>query len=245
MEIKNLTIGLTLSIMFGSGAVCAGDFDLKSLVPKELFHEDLVFKQGTSVMDQMADWKILAKEGDATAQHNLGVVFERGLGRLVDRKIAFKWYAKAAEQGFPNSQYKLGKMYDNGNGVPENDKQALEWYTLAAEQGFSDAPYNLGHMYDNGEGVAENDKTAVKWFTLAAEQDDAEAQTNLGAMYQYGHGVPTDIKRAYMWYNLGSYNGAQLAFENKNKLAKQMTPTDISKAQDMSSRCLNSGYTDC
>ena len=32
---------------------------------------------------------------------------------------------------------------------------------------------------------------------------------------------------------------------NKPLLAKEMTPADISKAQNMSSRCFDSGYTDC
>ena len=100
-------------------------------------------------------------------------------------------------------------------------------------------------MYDDGRGVPENDKTAVKWYTKAAEQGYADAQSNLGLMYEYGSGVLTDTKRAYMWYNLGSYNGTEKAGENKDKIAMNMTPADISKAQDMSSRCLESNYTDC
>jgi len=48
-----------------------------------------------------------------------------------------------------------------------------------------------------------------------------------------------------MWYNLGAYNGSEMAGENKDIIAKNMTTADISKAQDMSSRCLESNYTDC
>ena len=36
-----------------------------------------------------------------------------------------------------------------------------------------------------------------------------------------------------------------MAGENKDIIAKSMTPADISKAQDMSSRCLESNYTNC
>jgi TPR repeat protein len=136
-------------------------------------------------------------------------------------------------------------MYSDGLGVPENDKTAVKWYTKAAEQGLVEAQHNLGLMYDKGEGVLENDKTAVKWYTKAAGQGYAKAQPNLGLMYEYGKGVLTDNRRAYMWYNIGSYNGNELGGENKNIIAKQMTPADISKAQDMSSRCLESNYTDC
>ena len=124
-------------------------------------------------------------------------------------------------------------------------KTALAEWTPLAEQGLARAQNNLGVMYANGYGVPENDKTAVKWLTLAAKQGYAGAQGNLGVMYAKGEGVLTDSKRAYMWWNLGSYNGNENAGKNKDKIATQMTPADISKAQDMSSRCLESNYTDC
>jgi len=121
----------------------------------------------------------------------------------------------------------------------------VKWLTLAAEQGYARAQFNLGLAYRRGLGVPENDKTEVKWYTLAAEQGHAAAQTNLGFMYATGQGVLTDNRKAYMWYNLGNYNGNKTAGENKDIIAKDMTPADISKAQEMSSRCLASNYTDC
>jgi hypothetical protein len=48
-----------------------------------------------------------------------------------------------------------------------------------------------------------------------------------------------------MWLKLSSYNGNKKAGEITNIVAKEMTPANISKAQEMSSRCLESGYTDC
>ena len=162
-----------------------------------------------------------------------------------DYKTAMAELKPLAEQGDASSQYNVGIMYEYGYGVPENDKTAVKWYTRAAEQGMPHARFNLGVMYDNGTGVPENDKTAVKWYTLAAKWGLASAQSNLGVMYSKGEGVLTDTKRAYMWYNLASYNGEKIAGENKDNIAKQMTPADISKAQDMSRRCLESNYTDC
>ena len=173
--------------------------------------------------------------------------FNKGLkaAQSGDFKTALAEWTPLAEQGHASGQYNLGVMYDEGYGVPENDKTAVKWYTKAAEQGHASGQYNLGVMYERGRGVPENDKTAVKWYTKAAEQGYGDAQTNLGFMYQYGDGVLTDYRRAYMWYNLGSYNGNELGGENKDNLAKEMTPADLSKAQDMSSLCLESNYTDC
>ena len=145
-----------------------------------------------------------------------------------------------------SAQFLIAYMYDNGEGVLENDKAAVKWYTLVAEQGDAVAQSNLGTMHANGDGVPENDKTAVKWYTLAAKQGYAPAQYNLGLKYVYGEGVLTDNRRAYMWWSLSAYNdGPKRASENKDKIAKDMTPADISKAQDMSSACLESNYTDC
>ena len=124
-------------------------------------------------------------------------------------------------------------------------KTALAEWTPLAEQGNASAQFNLGLMYSNGWGVPENDKTAVKWYTLAAEQGYARAQFNLGTMYANGRGVPENHKTAVKWYTLASYNGSEVARENKDAVAKQMTPADISAAQDMSSRCLENNYRDC
>ena len=162
-----------------------------------------------------------------------------------DFKTVLAEWIPLAEQGNAMAQFNLGHMYANGYGVPENDKTAVKWFTKAAEQGLAEGQFNLGAMYDFGDGVPENDKTAVKWYTLAAEQGYVTAQRYLGAMYDFGDGVPQNDKTAVKWYTLASYNGSEVARENKDAVAKQMTPADISAAQDMSSRCLENNYRDC
>ncbi|MDP7056148.1 MAG: sel1 repeat family protein, partial [Alphaproteobacteria bacterium] len=46
----------------------------------------------------LREWKPLAEQGNARAQNNLGVMYEKGLGVLQDYKTAVKWYTLAAEQ---------------------------------------------------------------------------------------------------------------------------------------------------
>lgn len=162
-----------------------------------------------------------------------------------DYKTAFKEMLPYAESGHVDAQYWVADMYRRGKGIQKNLSAAAKWYTKSAEQGDRWAQYNLGVMYDKGVGVLENDKTAVKWYTKAAEQGHASSQTNLGYMYDNGKGVLTDYVRAYMWYNIGAYNGNDLGADNKSKITKNMTPSQIEKAQEMSSRCLESNYTDC
>ena len=45
-----------------------------------------------------------AEQGHASAQYNLGVMYDTGKGALQDYKEAVKWYTKAAEQGHANAQ---------------------------------------------------------------------------------------------------------------------------------------------
>jgi len=163
-----------------------------------------------------------------------------------DFKTALAEWTPLAEQGDAATQYFLGVIYFKGKGVPENDKTALMWYTLAAEQGHTVAQYTLGIIYQNGFiGVLENDKTALMWYTLAAKQGEPGAQNNLATLYRDGKGALKDFKRAYMWFNISAFNYDIWAEDNRDSLAKQMAPADISKAQDMSSVCLESNYTDC
>ena len=112
----------------------------------------------------------LAKQGDAKAQFNLGVVYERGQGVPQDYAEAVKWYRKAAEQGHDYAQNNLGTMYKFGLGVPQDYAKAVKWYRKAAEQGHADAQYNLGVMYGKGQGVPQDYVQAHMWLNLAVSR---------------------------------------------------------------------------
>ncbi len=53
---------------------------------------------------------MLAAQGDAHAQFNLGVMYDKGRGVSQDYAEAVKWYRKAAEQGHASAQHNLGVM---------------------------------------------------------------------------------------------------------------------------------------
>ncbi len=75
-----------------------------------------------------------ALQGDAKAQHNLGVMYYNGDGVTKDIKKAFEWYEKAAIQGLADAQNKLSIMYFLGVGVVENYIEAYKWVLLAGSQ---------------------------------------------------------------------------------------------------------------
>ena len=151
----------------------------------------------------------------------------------------------AAAKGDPEAQCNLGDMYLYGEGVPEDPTEAVRWYRLAAEQGFAMAQFNLGGMYMSGEGVPEDDTEAVRWYRLAAEQGLQYAQSMLGVLYLNGLGVPEDHVSAYMWCTLAAAQGDEMAKENKDIVAKQMTREQIAEAQRLSRECLARNYKGC
>ncbi|WP_255371566.1 tetratricopeptide repeat protein, partial [Candidatus Protochlamydia sp. W-9] len=83
--------------------------------------------------------KLLADQGDAKAQYNLGVIYANGLGITQSDAEAFKYFKLAAEQGHADAQYKLGVRYANGRGITQSEQEAIKYYKLAAEQGHADA----------------------------------------------------------------------------------------------------------
>ena len=81
----------------------------------------------------LKEWQSLADQGNASAQYNLGVMYENGEGVLKDDKQAVKWYQKAADQGNASAQYNLGAMYADSTVVLKDLSKAKYWIKKAYE----------------------------------------------------------------------------------------------------------------
>ena len=102
-------------------------------------------------------WRPLAEQGNAAAQFNLGLMYEKGDGVRKDEQEAARWYYKAALQGHVGAQLNLGTMYDEGKGVAEDNRKAAQWYNQAATKGEVAASTNLAIMRQFGEEVFEGE----------------------------------------------------------------------------------------
>lgn len=110
-----------------------------------------------------------ARQGNAVAQYNLGLMYAEGKGVDQDGIEAVRWYTLAAEQGYLPAINNLGMTYDYGSlGIPEDNGKAIYWYRRAAEAGVGKAQFNLARMYAQGEGVPRNLVLAYMWVSLAA-----------------------------------------------------------------------------
>ncbi len=160
-----------------------------------------------------------------------------------DFETAFRELMPLAMQGNADAQGLIGDMYIDGTGVAQDYLEAAAWYGRAAEQGDAYGQYSLALMYDEGNDVPQSYEMAAKWYFKAAEQGYPFAQNNLAVLYQYGQGVPQDLAKAYFLYaaaaftfslNEGVEEGEEeyraIAAENRDKLAKRMSPEELEEA---------------
>lgn len=208
----------------------------------------LFLAEGGCVSDS-AKIDVLEKKalgGDASAQFELAVAYDRGVGVPADLSEAANWYRKAAEQGHTDAQNSLGSLYQAGQGVPKDYVEAVKWYRKAAEMGHATGKNNLAYMYDIGLGVPEDNQLAAKSYREAAELGEVRAMLNLGILYTQGQGVEKDYIEAYKWLDLARFltqrsRDRQLKWRSRgalDELRKEMTPPQIAEGQRRSSEWL-------
>lgn len=234
MNVSKLISAIVLSLVFGSELVVAAELDRQG---------NGLGPMGSSL--GVGELSAMAKQGHSYAQYNLGVIYNNAIDVPRDYKAAVKWHTLAAEQGHHLAQFSLGVLYSNGRGVARDLINAAQWYTKAAEQGDFLAQYYLAEMHELGIGIPQNNKAAIRWYKKAAKQGHVKAQYRLGNIYKRGAGVQIDYVKSCMWFNLAEHNGYEHNSAHKEIMTKKMTSVEIYKAQDMASRCLDSGYKDC
>ena len=85
-----------------------------------------------------------AAKKDPSAEYNLGICYERGLGIEKDMSKAASLYKSAADHGHTGAQYNLGVFYEHGlGGFAVDKKEAARFYRMATEAGDEDALHNL------------------------------------------------------------------------------------------------------
>lgn len=171
-----------------------------------------------------------ADKGHPSGLYLLAQMYFDGLGKQMDKKIAFELNLKSAKKGFPPAQYMTGVYYQK---VTIDHHKAVYWYQLAADQGEKRAHNNLAFYYTSGLGGVDinmdtfvyhikisaklgytlgmcnlgiyyEDKSryelAIKWYKLAADKEYDEAQYMLGKIYYLGRDKNFD--EALKWLTL-------------------------------------------
>jgi uncharacterized protein len=133
-----------------------------------------------------------------------------------------------AEQGSAEDQYLLGMRYES---QALDYREAVRWYRMAAMQRHVNAFYRLCVLSDIGRGIPQDHHEALRWCRLAADHGHAGAMYTIGIHYEKGRSVSSDPVQAHQWYNLAAAHGHNQAAKWRDRLALDMTPTQIAQAQ--------------
>jgi TPR repeat protein len=106
------------------------------------YQKGLIAARSGNYATALHEFRALAEQGHASAQYNLGLMYDNGRGVTQDYKESAKWYRKSVEQGHAEAQYNLGVMYGNGNGVPQDNVYAHMWFDIVASNGDENGAMN-------------------------------------------------------------------------------------------------------
>jgi len=160
-------------------------------------------------------------------------------------------YAQAHEllsplsaQGSEVAQYIIGLMYFRGKVVKKDYKKSIKFLNLSAEQGYMRAQHKLGNIYTGNLLGKPDYRKASEWFRLASKQGYAPSQYFLATFYEDGYGVKQNYIRAYMWFDLASSKNI-IAKDERDRIARKMTPSQITDAQNMARDCERKKFIYC
>ena len=168
-----------------------------------------------------------AEKGDSNAQFQLGLFYQRGLQRDMDK--ALKWYKLAADQGHSAALEILGMLYLSGSGIPKDATKGMRCLEKASENGNLSSNLTLGEIYSNGLfDIKKDNVLARKWLLKIAERENADAQYQLGLLALNEN----DVDGAVSWYVKSADNGCALASFSLGYLFFQGTRVqkDVDKA---------------
>ena len=141
-----------------------------------------------------------AKNKNVLAIHDLGKIYEKGIGRDINLELSEEFYKKAfngflaIEREKPQKyiEYRIGKLYEAGRGITQSYPVALKWYVNAARQGHKYAQYSLGMLYLHSKGTDPDldkkfyQKEAMSLFQMSAEQGNAYASFEAAKILEKG-----------------------------------------------------------
>lgn len=79
-----------------------------------------------------AAYHAAAGNNNALAQFSVGLFFQNGWGRAVDKAAACQWFEQAAQGGIPTGQYQAGICLEEGIHRPPDHAAAADWFEKAA-----------------------------------------------------------------------------------------------------------------
>ncbi len=125
---------------------------------------------------------LLAEQGDAIAQYDVGRMYQRGRGISQDINEALRWLRRSAQQGNVSAQTSLGVLYFEGKQIKPNPKKSYSLLHSAATRDVAQAQFYLARLYETGVGTRSDMKLALRWYERAAANGYYGADDKVAAL---------------------------------------------------------------
>ena len=200
------------------------------------------FKQSLSngYMESLSFIKQQAEKDNYIAQETLAEIYLDGIMTDKNKKEAFKWYAKAAENGSQKAFDMLNKYINRGDAdakdgllelyISSKNYKGIINYVNSGDNKATDYIRNIFNGQDNETQfkIAQiytqlnNGQEALKWYLKLADNNNTKALNAIAEIYYQGkYGIPKDLEKAKYYYK-------QLANQNNEEAKKALVSVYIS-----------------
>ncbi len=170
--------------------------------PMSLATADALLAQGQHA-EAVAQYRLLAAQGDVAARHALAQCLETGAGTLQNPALAVRAYTQAAEAGHVPSIARLGELYLSGLARPDTASAGVVAQLADPKAGSS----VFHQLFPEGLSVEPDATLAARWNRAGALAGDAGCQSRIGHQYGAGLGVPKNLLLARKWFRRGAVGG--------------------------------------
>jgi len=163
---------------------------------------------------------VLAEQGHAGAQGEIGVLYLEGWGVKQDIKKGFEWLDRSAEKGNATQKLLIATIYFFGQEtrLGETEKLLLEYIrsSFARDEEEENSSDDLAAT----RTITKNPAKAAHWFAAAINHDDdnirekritreinAAASLGLGVIYSMGEYGMQDGEKAVYWFEFSVKEG--------------------------------------
>lgn len=184
-----------------------------------------------------------AKKVKPYLQYQIGMMYFKGFGTLVDNQKAIEYFAKSAELGNQYAKRLLAFEYISGKNFEKDIDKGIPLLTEFADNGDAFACYTLGKIYLTEEKY--DIQKSIFYFEKSADKN-MQASYQLGRLYFFGaEDLEKDKEKAIQYMNLSAEQGneyAQNFIDNTEQFENEILANTIFSLFVNLSRCIEDDY---
>ena len=179
------------------------------------------------------------------------------LNEMAESKNFPRKLLDGANSGDANLQAQLSFEYLNGiDGFARSPTEAVRWAKEAERQNNAYGIYLIGYYYRVGFGLPKDYKKSLTYYDRSARMGFLRAIFTLRDEYSVGEITKVDIYRSYVWASIAAFLSDKLstrpnwsleysAASERDRIEKNLSQSEILRAQQEVSRCLSSNLNQC